>query len=72
MKIDRRQIEKVAGAIKLLIPLSGSNCRLNEHGVVGWTAKGIDVIEWPRSFTKEERQVIRLIAKTAIEVMRKR
>jgi hypothetical protein len=62
-KPTRKQIEKAANAIRLLVP---TNCRLNELGVVGWTAKGVAEIEWPTSFTKEERAVIRKIAKTAL------
>jgi hypothetical protein len=32
-----------------------------------WTDKGVREVKWPKDFTKEERKLIRAIAKVALE-----
>lgn len=60
MKLDKNRIEKVANAIKFLVPVDGC---------CGWTAKGLAETKWPKGFSAKERKTIRGIAREALKAV---
>lgn len=66
--MNQRKIEKAAEAIKFLVPLNGHDPNCGKE--IGWTEKGLQTVKWPRDFTKQERKLIRTIAKTALGAVR--
>ena len=67
-KASKSQIEAAAKAIMLLVPLGGNMDIVVEDGALkAWTANGRARMEWPKHFCSNERKLIRLIAKKALE-----
>jgi len=67
-RATKKRIERVADAIKFLVPLDGGPHTVNGNALSAWTPKGLAEVKWPKSFGKNERKIIRAIAKTAIEL----
>jgi hypothetical protein len=71
MKPAKKDVERVANAIKFMVPLCGGDAVLHGDHVGNWTIKGLLTVKWPKNFSRDERKVIRLIARTAISCLRK-
>lgn len=68
---SRKDVDRVAKAIKFMVPLNGYdvNCKNDPHTKIldlGWTAKGLKDVKWPKGFTAVERKLIRAIARRAL------
>lgn len=63
---SRQRVERVANAIKFMVPLYCDNIDLKGEALACWTPSGLVDVKWPKSFGPRERKLIRLIARTAL------
>lgn len=65
MPATKKRIEAAAKAIRFLVPLDGG-CEMRKGNHASWTPKGLAEVRWPKHFGKQERKLIRAIARAVL------
>jgi hypothetical protein len=67
MKPTKKQINKAVKKIMFLVDLSHAHNWPNPYN---WTEKGYNTTKWPKDFSKDERKMLREIAKRVLSTVK--